>query len=161
MTAVGTDWLADHTPSPEAARARWASGELAAICTTAWSVVETHDIVGAVDAMLALRRAGLLGPVLVHPEEERVWWLVPPGQAAALDGHPDVTVLPPGWTLHCPPADEPLRGRGWLELPNGSGCLTDPVALGAALAQALPIFTAPPVPCSLTSRTGAPARCTP
>ncbi|WP_193581868.1 hypothetical protein [Streptomyces mobaraensis] len=135
MTTAGTAWLAAHAASPDAARARWADGKLAEIRTRSWSVAETrYCTVDIVNAMLALGRAGRLGPVLGG--ERRAWWLLPPGQGAALDGLADVVVHPPGWALHCPPVGEALRGRGWLEVPDGSGRLTDPVALAAALAPA-------------------------
>ncbi|MBC2874044.1 MULTISPECIES: hypothetical protein [Streptomyces] len=84
--------------------------------------------------VLALGRAGRLGPVLTYAEESRQWWLVPPGHASAFDGLEGVTVRPPGWPLRCPPPGESLCGRGWLEPPDGTGRLTAPVTLAAALA---------------------------
>lgn len=136
MTAAGADWLAHCALSPTTVRTQWCAGELAPIRTTAWSVVETHDVVQAADALLALRRTWRPGPVLAHPEGRRIWWLLPPGQAAAFDGFPGAVVRPADWALPCPPVDEPLCGHGWLEKPDGTGHLTDPHHLAATLAQA-------------------------
>ncbi|MBH1932915.1 hypothetical protein I5Q34_01170 [Streptomyces sp. AV19] len=149
MTAAGTEWLVRRSPSPTTIRTQWSAGELAPIRTTAWSVVETHDIVQAVDVLLDLRRTGRPGPVLANPEDKRIWWLLPPGQAAAFDGFTGVTVRPAGWVLFCPPADEPLCGHGWLEKPDGSDRLTHPAHLSAALTSTMPNpgeASAPPAP---------------
>ncbi|MBH1937596.1 hypothetical protein I5Q34_25550 [Streptomyces sp. AV19] len=144
---TGTEWLARCSPSPEAARQQWSAGELAPIRTTVWSVVEMNDLLRAVDALLVLRRTGRPGPVPACPESKRVWWLLPPGRAAAFDGCPGLTARPANRALPCPPADEPLCGRGWLEKPDGSGRLTDPARLATALG--LPAATAVPIPAQL------------
>ncbi|WP_443282099.1 hypothetical protein [Streptomyces sp. 8N114] len=84
------------------------------------------------DAIPALSRAGKLGPVLVHPESRRAWWLLPPDAADHLDALRRLTVWGSGQTLLCPAPGDYGHGRGWLESPDGTGRLTDPVALGAA-----------------------------
>ncbi|MFF5833701.1 hypothetical protein ACFY7V_03300 [[Kitasatospora] papulosa] len=95
-----------------------------------WLVAEA-DLMRSVDAM---QRVGpeLLGPVLVCPENNRAWWLVPLGADEELADVRPLTIHLAPWALKCPPPRKYLWGRGWLEKPDGSGRLTDPVALGAA-----------------------------
>ncbi|MFF7690580.1 hypothetical protein ACFZB6_31145 [Streptomyces syringium] len=132
MKFPGSDWLANCSPTPAAVRQRWADEELASIPAVAWAVVET-DLMRSIDAMQLLGRARKLGPVLAYPEADRAWWLVPHGpETQALGDLPQLTVHAERWVLRCPPAHEYMHGRGWLEKPDGSGRLTDPVDLGAA-----------------------------
>ncbi|WP_338931760.1 hypothetical protein WEB32_18040 [Streptomyces netropsis] len=135
----GTDWLADCSPTPTMVRKRWADEELADIPAASWAVVEA-DLMRSIDALQSLGRARRLGPVLVCPEADRAWWLVPHGPDALTLGElPQVTVHKAPWTLRCPPAHEYTHSCGWLEKPDGSGRLTDPVDLGAALGLRHPI----------------------
>ena len=85
--------------------------------------------------MDAIKRIGSdrLGPVLADVASERAWWLLPPGLGDELDDIGLLTVHPHGWLLRCPPVLYPVRGRVWVERPDGSGRLTDPILLGAAL----------------------------
>lgn len=86
----------------------------------------------SIDAMRPLGRTGALGPVLVCTETRRAWWLTGLGAEDHLDDLPALTVRPARWPLLCPQVGRSAYGRGWLEAPDGSGTLTDPVALGAA-----------------------------
>jgi hypothetical protein len=81
-----------------------------------------------------MRRIGpeRLGPVLADVDTDQAWWLLPADVGDELDDVRQVTVRPPGWVLECPPVLYHLSGRIWLERPDGSGRLTDPVLLGAA-----------------------------
>jgi len=82
-----------------------------------------------------MRRIGgdRLGPVLADIHTDRAWWLLPFDLAGELDDVRQITVRPHGWTLRCPPVLYALDDRVWLEAPDGSGRLTDPILLGAAL----------------------------
>ncbi|MEF3117553.1 hypothetical protein RB636_30720 [Streptomyces chrestomyceticus] len=82
--------------------------------------------------MRPLGRVGALGPVLVCTEIQRAWWLTALGAEGHLDDLPALTVRPARWPLLCPQVGHSTYGRGWLEAPDGSGTLTDPIALGAA-----------------------------
>ncbi|MET7794752.1 hypothetical protein ABZV25_13375 [Micrococcus luteus] len=73
------------------------------------------------------------GPVLSDVTQGIAWWLLPPTLGDELDDIHTITVHPRGWVLRCPPVLYPVRGRVWIERPDGSGRLTDPVLLGAAL----------------------------
>ncbi|MGP3987939.1 hypothetical protein [Streptomyces sp. 3N207] len=84
------------------------------------------------DAIPVLSRAGKLGPVLVHPESRLAWWLLPPDAADHLDELRHLTLWGSDRTLRCPAPGDYGHGQGWLESPDGTGRLTDPVALGAA-----------------------------
>ncbi|GAA2945853.1 MULTISPECIES: hypothetical protein [Streptomyces] len=127
----GTDWLAQCAPDPARAHRRWASDELAPIPAGLHWLVAEADLMRSITAM---QRVGSrrLGPVLVHPETHRAWWLVPLGADEEFADIQALTVRLGPWTLNCPPAHAYMAGRGWLEKPDGSGRLTDPVALGAA-----------------------------
>ncbi|MGW1409665.1 hypothetical protein [Streptomyces sp. NPDC002403] len=80
-----------------------------------------------------------LGPVLVYPSADLAWWLVPRGAEVSLADLGRLTVQPEGWALRCPPTDRCMDGRGWMERPDGSGDLTDPVVLGAAFGPGGPM----------------------
>ncbi|WP_405879449.1 MULTISPECIES: hypothetical protein [unclassified Streptomyces] len=82
----------------------------------------------------AMKRIGnRLGPVLADVETGLAWWLLPTTVGDELADVRQLTVRPSGWALKCPPAAYALHCRLWLEPPDGSGRLTDPVLLGAAL----------------------------
>ncbi|MEV8477880.1 hypothetical protein [Streptomyces sp. NPDC051173] len=130
----GTTWLASCSPSPGAVRSAWKAGELAAVPATEWRAVEA-PLLRSVDAMQVLGRAKRLGPVLAWAEASVVWWLVADGAEEHLVDLPLLILRPPLWPLRCPPAHEYLCGRIWLEKPDGSGLLTDPVDLGAAFSR--------------------------
>ncbi|MFF1834260.1 hypothetical protein ACFVXE_08645 [Streptomyces sp. NPDC058231] len=89
----------------------------------------------------AMQRVGSrrLGPVLVHPAADLAWWLVPLGADVELADMRAITVRTAPWQLLCPPADCYMNGLGWLEKPDGSGALTDPVVLGAAFGPGGPM----------------------
>lgn len=90
----------------------------------------------SVRAMEPLSRAGLLGPVLVHPEADRSWWLIPSGSGEQLADLNQLYVREDGWPLRCPSPDFYSHGMGWLERPDGTGKLTDPATMGAAFGRA-------------------------
>jgi hypothetical protein len=79
-----------------------------------------------------------LGPVLADASENLAWWLLPAGLSGELDHVQQLTMRPPGWSLKCPPVLFAIDDRLWLERPDGSGRLTNPAALGAAMRQLLP-----------------------
>ncbi|MEV5677094.1 hypothetical protein [Streptomyces sp. NPDC052179] len=83
--------------------------------------------------------SGRLGPVLVYPEADLAWWLVPLGADQELADIRAITVRTSPWELLCPPAHAYMNGRGWLETPDGSGALTDPAVLGAAFGPGGPM----------------------
>jgi len=101
---------------------------------TAWTVAEA-DLLESMDVMPALSRANKLGPVLVHPESRRAWWLLPPDAAGHVDDIRRLAVWPPGQALRCPLPGDYGHGYGWIEGPDGTGHLTDPAALRAAFSR--------------------------
>lgn len=134
---AGDEWLAGCSPYPTVVRMTWEKEELAPIATGVhWLVVETRIL----PAMRVLSRQHH-GPVLADTETDAAWWLVPSAPWWLVPGGPastfaelrDVRVRRAGWTLRCPPTGWQLDGRFWLNRPDGSGLLTDPAALAAAL----------------------------
>ncbi|MFB6567377.1 hypothetical protein [Streptomyces noursei] len=131
MTHPGTAWLLSFANNPTDVQRAWSDEEFAPIPSTGWNVVEASCL-RSIDAMRPLARIGQLGPVLVDPAADVAWWLVADGAEHHLADLPLLTVRPSGWALRCPPAHLYLNGRGWLEKPDGTGKLTDPIKLGAA-----------------------------
>ncbi|MGX1222018.1 hypothetical protein [Streptomyces ambofaciens] len=128
---AGQDWLLSCTDQPTRAHRAWSADRLAPFGTGAhWRAVEAPLLT----TLHAMRRIGAarLGPVLADVEIERAWWLVNPQLDDELDDVRQLTVRPAGWVLACPPVLRQMAGRTWLERPDGTGKLTDPVLLGAA-----------------------------
>lgn len=133
----GNDWLTTLSTHPPAIRQSWEAGNLARLCVPAdgaWTVGEL-GLVRTLAALDRLSRAGVLGPVLASPSAERAWWLLPAAAQEHLADITDLTLYKPGDCFLTPPATLPLHSRAWIELPDGSGRLTDPVALGAVLSR--------------------------
>ncbi|GHF73841.1 hypothetical protein GCM10018787_23150 [Streptomyces thermodiastaticus] len=128
---AGEAWLLSCAAHPAGVQRAWEVEELAPLRSGAhWRVAEAR-LLPSVQAMKRLRARGL-GPVLADVEIDRAWWLLPPDLGDELDDIRQLTVHPAGWILRCPPLHYSLDGRIWLERPDGSGRLTDPVLLGAA-----------------------------
>ncbi|WP_405585314.1 hypothetical protein [Streptomyces sp. NBC_01092] len=127
----GQDWLLSCTSEPTEVHRLWSAEELAPFRSGAhWRVAEAPLL----PSVHAMKRIGSqrLGPVLADVEADRAWWLLPPTLGDELDDVRQLTVRRPGWVLRCPPVLYYVGGRGWLERPDGSGHLTNPVLLGAA-----------------------------
>ncbi|MEU9245696.1 hypothetical protein [Streptomyces sp. NPDC048385] len=130
--AAGDAWLSGCAPHPELVREAWSNDTLAPIASGAhWLAAEARLIY----SMPALTRIpeGQRGPVLADGQGDRAWWLVPLDATEELADVRAVSVKPSGWTLDCPPAGRMLFGHLWLNHPDGTGILTDPAVLAAAL----------------------------
>ncbi|MEU9979519.1 hypothetical protein [Streptomyces sp. NPDC051014] len=128
----GDAWLADCATAPDLVRQAWEADNLAPIAAGAlWLVAEARLMY----SMPALTRIpeGQRGPVLADTQGDKAWWLVPLDAAEELVDLRAVDVKPAGWTLNCPPASRMLLGHLWFNHPDGSGVLTDPAVLAAAL----------------------------
>jgi hypothetical protein len=129
---AGDAWLADCSAHPTSVRTAWTAETLAPIKSgTHWLVAETA-LLTTMKALSRIREEHR-GPVLADTEVDKAWWLVPLGAAEELADLRQLTVHPSGWLLRCPPARWHLETRIWLERPDGSGRLTDPAVLAAAL----------------------------
>ncbi|MFF0094666.1 hypothetical protein ACFYSF_32570 [Streptomyces canus] len=125
-------WLADCSPHPDLVRQAWDIDALAPIpCGPHWLAAECL-LVGGMQALGRIRDEHR-GPLLVDPLLDRAWWLVPADAADELADVGAVAVRPAGTPLHCPPTGWQACGRFWLYRPDGSGKLTDPAVLAAAL----------------------------
>lgn len=129
---AGDAWLADCSARPDLVREAWALECLAPIRSGSHWVVAESMLVAGMEALSRIREERR-GPVLVDPLLDRAWWLVPPGSARALAHVRRVLVQPVGTPLPCPPTGWQACGRFWLHRPDGSGRLTDPAILAAAL----------------------------
>lgn len=129
---AGDAWLADCSDRPDLVREAWGVEALASITTgRCWLAAEVQ----LVSVLSAMKRVPSkhLGPVLADPTVDLAWWLVTLDAAPHLADIRQVTARPVGWPLRCPPTGWQLCGRLWLNRPDGSGHLTDPALLGAAL----------------------------
>ncbi|MET7354653.1 hypothetical protein [Streptomyces mirabilis] len=129
---AGTDWLLSCADTPAEIRTRWDADQLGEFPSGGhWRAAEA----ALAHSMDAIKRIGLSrqGPVLADVSQGIAWWLLPPTLGDELDDVRTITIRPRGWVLRCPPVLYPVRGRVWIERPDGSGRLTDPVLLGAAL----------------------------
>jgi hypothetical protein len=129
---AGDAWLADCSARPDLVREAWSLECLAPIRSGSHWVVAESMLVAGMEALSRIREERR-GPVLVDPLLDRAWWLVPPVSARALAHVRRVLVQPPGTPLPCPPTGRQACGRFWLHRPDGSGRLTDPAILAAAL----------------------------
>ncbi|MDH6221798.1 hypothetical protein [Streptomyces pseudovenezuelae] len=128
---AGQDWLLTCAPYPAAAAHAWDVEEFGEIPSgPLWRVVEAP----LVESLSAIQRIGpaRVGPILGNVRLDTAWWLLPPELGDDLDDVRGFTVRPAGWSLRCPPVLHSVHGRWWIERPDGSGRLTDPVLLAAA-----------------------------
>ncbi|MGW7260800.1 hypothetical protein [Streptomyces sp. NPDC054834] len=128
---AGQDWLLSCAPDPGAIQRAWDAEEFAEFPTgDRWRVAEAP----LTQSLTAMHRIGgdRLGPVLADVHRDIAWWLLPASVGDELDDIRRIHVHPAGWVLRCPPVLYSLEGRWWVERPDGSGRLTDPVLLGAA-----------------------------
>ncbi|MGW0596122.1 hypothetical protein ACWD11_03140 [Streptomyces sp. NPDC002776] len=129
---AGDAWLADCSAHPVLVHAEWDAERLAPITSGGrWLVAETQLVFGM--PALSRIREDHRGPVLADPASDTAWWLVPPSAADELTDVRHAKLRPDGWILRCPPTGWALEGRFWLARPDGSGRLTDPAVLAAAL----------------------------
>ncbi|MFF5001682.1 hypothetical protein ACFY3G_02545 [Streptomyces phaeochromogenes] len=129
---AGDAWLASCAENPDLVREAWALGALAHIRTGKhWLAAEAPlaTVLTAMNRIPVLRR----GPTLVDPSIDLAWWLVPLDSEERFRRVNAVTVHPIGSPLLCPPTGAPACGRFWVNWPDGSGHLTDPVQLAAVL----------------------------
>ncbi|MEV8431984.1 hypothetical protein ACWHLZ_28140 [Streptomyces chartreusis] len=129
---AGDAWLADCSVRPDLVRMAWETEALAPIASGAHWLVAEGQLATRYDA-LARIPVRLRGPVLADLAADRLWWLVPLGAAEELADVRQLLVRPPGWSLRCPPGGWHIDGRTWLTHPDGSGQLTDPAVLAAAI----------------------------
>ncbi|MFD5636229.1 hypothetical protein ACFWJM_19160 [Streptomyces sp. NPDC127077] len=129
---AGQDWLLACADIPAEIRSLWDGDELGPFPSGGhWMVAET-SLARTMDALRRIDQPRR-GPVLGDVTTGLGWWLLPPTLGEELNDVCTLTVRPRGWALRCPPVLYPVRGRVWLERPDGTGRLTDPLLLGAAL----------------------------
>lgn len=128
---AGQEWLLSCTPHRADTQRAWDDDTFAEIPTGPYWRVAEAPLTRSVQAIQRIG-ADRIGPVLADVYRDVAWWLLPPDLADDLDDIPRITVRPAGWVLKSPPVERSLEGRWWLEWPDGTGRLTDPVLLGAA-----------------------------
>ncbi|WP_241826915.1 hypothetical protein [Streptomyces graminilatus] len=129
---AGDAWLADCSARPDLVRDAWSLEALAPIRSGAHWLVAESRLVAGMEALSRIREERR-GPVLVDTTLDRAWWLMPPDSGRALDCIRGIRAEPWGMPLHCPPTGRQACGRIWLHRPDGSGRLTAPAILAAAL----------------------------
>ncbi|MEU6376831.1 hypothetical protein [Streptomyces sp. NPDC046909] len=131
MHQAGQDWLLSCASDPEDVEREWELDEFAEIPSGPhWRVAEAP----LPATMSAIHRVGpdRIGPILGDVYSDTAWWLLPPDLEDDLGDVRLLKVHPAGWLLRCPPVLRSLRGRWWIERPDGSGRLTNPALLAPA-----------------------------
>lgn len=129
---AGDAWLADCSAHPASVRAAWRQEALASIPSGEHWLVAESALLTTMHALKRIRTEHQ-GPVLADPELDKAWWLVPLDAAEELADVRQLTVQPRRWRLRCPSTSWHIDSRLWLSRPDGSGKLTDPAVLAAAL----------------------------
>ncbi|MEU7048062.1 hypothetical protein [Streptomyces eurythermus] len=128
----GQAWLLSCAPDPAAVQQAWDSGQLAAIPSGPYWRVAQVELSRSLDALGRLGSTPV-GPILTDIYSSTAWWFLSLDLTDQLDDIAGLTVHPVGWALECPPVTHSLGGRWWLAIPDGTGRLTDPTMLAAAL----------------------------
>ncbi|RMB81310.1 hypothetical protein [Streptomyces shenzhenensis] len=132
LFGAGDAWLAECSARPDLVHQTWGLEALAPIPSgRLWLAAECRLVAG-MQALSRIREEHR-GPVLADPAVDLTWWLLPLHAGNELTDVRQVTVQPPGTPLHCPPTGRQVCGRFWLTHPDGSGRLTEPAILAAAL----------------------------
>ncbi len=130
---AGQDWLLSCAPHPAKVQAEWDAEVLAPIASGLhWRVAEA-PLMLSMDVVKWMMRPDRVGPILADVSQSIAWWLLPPDLDDQLDDVRQLIIHPAGWELWCPPVLYAVCGRLWMGGLDGSGRLTDPVMLGAAL----------------------------
>ncbi|MFE7948200.1 hypothetical protein [Streptomyces sp. NPDC057426] len=132
----GAQWLASTMDPPSIILAEWSDSpdHLAEVpLGVLFDVLRVADAIGlpALEELYQQRVA--LGPVLHCQPRQTVELLVPVGAAEKWDALRGTVCAGQGGTLRCPAPGTVSRGRTWLQPPSGTGVLTDPEVLRAAL----------------------------
>ncbi|MEW1659660.1 MULTISPECIES: bifunctional DNA primase/polymerase [unclassified Streptomyces] len=143
MTATGADaavdWLVSAAPDPDACRRAWERNPLGVTLLEAgrlWDVLIVEGPLGRPALEALARSRERTGPVLSDFRGARTGFLVPPGTTAGWLGT-GVRGAGPGTWIVVPYPGRATGGVRWLVPPDGTGTLTDPVALELALHAAV------------------------
>lgn len=133
------EWLASVAPDPEVCCREWERnprGVTLLPAGKAWDVLVVPGALGRPALDVLTRILDRPGPVLVHLDDERMGFFVPPGTAGRWLGTGIRAIGAGAWIV----VPYPGRAAGavrWLVPPDGSGMLTDPVLLELALHEAV------------------------
>lgn len=132
----GAQWLASAMDPPSIIFAEWCDSpdRLAEVpLGVLFDVLRVSDSIG-LPALEELYEQGVaIGPVLHCQPRQTVEFLVPVGAADEWGPLRGTVCAGRGGALRCPAPGTVSRGRTWLQPPTGTGVLTDPWALRAAL----------------------------
>ncbi|MFE3648293.1 bifunctional DNA primase/polymerase [Streptomyces sp. NPDC059152] len=138
MTTTGAnaavDWLVSAAPDPDACRRAWERNPLGVALLEAgrrWDVLIVDGALGRPALEVLARGRERPGPVLSDFREARTGFFVPPGTTTRRLGT-GIRGAGPGTWIVVPHPGRATGGVRWLVPPDGSGTLTDPVALELA-----------------------------
>ncbi|WNI18327.1 hypothetical protein [Actinacidiphila sp. ITFR-21] len=132
------EWLVSVADDPDGCRWEWERNPLGVALLPAgrlWDVLILSGRLGYPTLDVLTRLMGRPGPVLADFADSRTGFLVPPGTAGRWLGT-GVRAAGPGTWIVVPYPGRPTGGVRWLVPPDGSGHLTDPVALELAMHEA-------------------------
>jgi hypothetical protein len=134
--ATAAEWLAAAHTSPQRVYKEWLEQRFVLFpLGRRWDVVklpapDAHTVRGLLD------KPGVNGPILHDPRRRALYILVPAGTATGW-ALPGTTCLGTGSYLGVPaPSHTAPTGYHWAIPPDGTGQLTDPLALRHALSSA-------------------------
>lgn len=133
-TVAAREWLAQADTDPEHAYTWWDANP------DGYAIIELGRLFDAVEltstvAARVLGRPGTDGPVIRDDISGRAYVLVPPGTMDAWNQRLGLCLGATSW-LRIPAVTRCTQpGLYWLVAPDGSGCLNDPEALAAELAE--------------------------
>lgn len=132
------DWLISVAPDPEGCRWEWERDPRGVTLLPAgrlWDVLIIGARLGYPALDVLHRMSDRPGPVLADFDDARMGFLVPPGTSTRWLGT-GVRVAGDGSWIAVPYPGRATGGVRWLVPPDGTGHLTDPVALELALHEA-------------------------
>jgi hypothetical protein len=132
------EWLASVAHDPDGARREWEDNPLGVALLPAgrkWDVLIVRRSLGRPTLDVLTHLVQRPGPVLADFGDARIGFFVPPGTAARWLGT-GVRAVGSGTWIVVPYPGRPTGGVRWLVPPDGTGHLTDPVALELAMHEA-------------------------
>lgn len=132
------EWLVSAAPDPETCRLEWERNPLGVTLLPAgrrWDVLILTGALGGPTLEVLTRWVARPGPVLADFGDARMGFFVPPGTSSHWLGT-CVRGAGHGTWIVAPYPGRATGGARWLITPDGSGTLTDPETLEAAMHEA-------------------------
>ncbi|GLF99036.1 hypothetical protein [Streptomyces yaizuensis] len=141
---AAVEWLVSVAPDPDACRWEWERSPLGITLLPAghrWDVLILPGRLGYRTLDVLNRLVHRTGPVLADFGDARLGFFVPPGTTGHWLGTGIRGVGAGNWLVVPHPGRAAGSGIRWLVAPDGSGVLTDPELLEAAMHEATALIS--------------------